>query len=181
MRLLAAALFSAIILFFFGFLWWGVLMPILKPVGIISSNDLVTNMSEALPTSGLYMYPSYVEHDESHTGPMAILFYEKTAPFMPLMMGMGLGHMFVTALIASIFVSWLSPPTFTQRLGIVVLLGLFVAVWADVGNMIWWRHPIAWTAFHFAYDLLSWLIAGLVIAALVKPNGPQSPKRTQPL
>ncbi|MEZ6131557.1 MAG: hypothetical protein R3C59_23045 [Planctomycetaceae bacterium] len=69
--------------------------------------------------------------------------------------------------------------SFTGRLAFVFCLGLFCAVWADVGNMIWWRHPPLWTAFHFAYDTLSWLLAGVIIAAIIKTGQPAETSESQ--
>jgi hypothetical protein len=43
---------------------------------------------------------------------------------MPKMMGMGFGHMFVTALVVSMFVSCMPLHSFAQRLGFVCFLGL---------------------------------------------------------
>ncbi len=170
MRVFFASLLAAIALFFCGFLWWGVLMGFVRPAEVITDQTLVGNMATALKESGLYMYPDYANAEGNATGPMAILYYDKQMPSMGTMMGMGFAHMFVSALLASVFVC-LSPfHSFKSRFAAVFFLGLFVAVWADAGNMIWWRHPPLWAAFHFGYDVFSWLVAGMVIAGMVRPK-----------
>ena len=144
-------------------------MPKLKPAGVIVDQTLVNQLDSSLNESGLYFHPTYEEPMEPGSGSMAIVYYTKTIPAMGNMMGMGFVQMLVSSLLASLFVSKLALSTFAHRLGVASFLGVFVAVWADVGNMIWWRHPLDWTAFHFGYDVFSWVLAGLVIAALVKP------------
>lgn len=170
MRVFIASLLAAIALFFSGFFWWALLMGIVRPAEVITDQALVANMASSVKESGLYMYPDYGQTEGDATGPMAMLFYEKQMPPMGTMMGMGFVHMFVSALLVSVFVS-LSPfQTFKSRFAAVFFLGLFVAVWADAGNMIWWRHPPMWAAFHFGYDVFSWLVAGIIIAGIVRPN-----------
>lgn len=169
MRIFVASLVTAIVLFVFGFVWWGLLMPVVRPASVIADQELVEAMSSSLNESALYFYPDYAEEPGDSSGPMAILFFNREMPSMAKMMGMGFGHMFVSALLVSLFVSYLRLRSFAGRLTFVFSLGLFVAVWADVGNMIWWRHPTLWTAFHFGYDVLSWLLAGVMIAAIVRP------------
>jgi hypothetical protein len=170
MRVALASGLSAVVLFFFGFVWWGMLMPVLQPADVITDSTLVDKMNASLNESGLYFYPTYVEPVDANAGPMATLYFNTSAPSMPMMMGMGFVHMLVSALLASIGLSFVSRRAFMERFALVFFLGLFVAVWADLGNMIWWRYPLAWTAFHFAYDVLSWLLAGLIIASIVRPD-----------
>ncbi|MEZ6132655.1 MAG: hypothetical protein R3C59_28645 [Planctomycetaceae bacterium] len=170
MRILVASFVTAIALFFFGFLWWGMLMPIIEPTTVISDQALIDSMSSSLNESAVYFYPDPATEPGESTGPMAILYFNTDMPDMGKMLGMGFGHMFITALLVTAFVSSQKLPTFAARFGVVFFVGLLIAVWADVGNMIWWRYPPGWTAFHFGYDVLSWLLAGVIIAAIIKPS-----------
>ncbi len=174
MRVVLAAVVCAIALFFFGFLWWGVLMPIIKPANVLEDEQLTQQMSSSLKTSGLYIYPDYSQAPADTDIPMVFAYYYTTGPNMPLMMGGGLLHMFVTSLLAGVLLIKLNLRDWSTRVFTVFFLGLFVAVWADIGNMIWWRHPLAWTMFHFGYDALSWLVAALVLATLIKPTDASS-------
>ena len=170
MRIVVSAVVTAIVLFFIGFLWWGILMPIVRPAKVISNPAVVDSMSDGLSESGIYFHPDYGD-PEAHTGggPMVIAYFFTDQPNMGQMMGGGFVHMLVTAFLASWIVRKLNRPTFGSRFAIVFTLGLFAAIWADVGNMIWWRHPPMWTAFHLGYDVLSWAVAGLIIGAIIKP------------
>ena len=174
MRIAVASFACALVLFVFGFLWWGILMGIVLPANVLNDEALVSQLDDALDESGLYIYPDYATQSEEPIKPWAILYFNKEAPEMGPMMGAGFLHMLVTAFFASLVVDKLSLPSFPNRVVAVFCLGLFVAIWADVGNAIWWRHPMPWTLFHFGYDVISWLLAGLVIASILKPC-PKSP------
>lgn len=171
MRIAIASLLAAVVLFFFGFLWWGILMPIVKPANAITDATVVEKLASSLNESNIYFYPDYAgEYSEDQTGPTAMLYFHKEMPSMGKMMGLGFAHMVLSALLVSVSLSFSGRRTFAERFAFVFFLGLFVAVWADLGNMVWWRYPLAWTGYHFAYDVLSWLLAGLVIALIVKPK-----------
>ena len=168
---MVVAAVSAIVLFFFGFLWWGVAMPVVRPAEVISDETVVDSLSDGLSETSIYFYPDYGDPEaHSEDGPMVIAYFFTDRPAMGQMMGAGFGHMLISALLVSWIVSKVNRPSYWERVRIVALLGVFVAIWADVGNMIWWRHPAMWTVFHFFYDVLSWLVAGLVIAAIIKPD-----------
>ena len=169
MRVIASALVTAIALFFFGFIWWGILMPIVKPAEVITDQAVVDSMNSTFSGSGVYFYPDPATASEATSGPWAILYFDPNMPDMGSMMGMGFGHMLLTAFAATLFVRFRNLPTFADRFKFVAGLGLFVALWADIGNMIWWHHPTPWAVFHFGYDLLSWVLAGAIIAAIMKP------------
>ena len=169
MRVVVAALASAIALFFFGFLWWGVSMPALQLAGVIEDQTVVDSMSSAFKESGIYFYPDPSKEPGEATGPMAILYYTAKVPEMGATMGMGFGHMLLTALGVTLFVHSMKFQTFSERFRFVCCLGVFLALWADIGNMIWWHHPTTWAIYHFGYDVLSWVVAGAIIAAILKP------------
>ncbi|GAB5401857.1 MAG: hypothetical protein Aurels2KO_00880 [Aureliella sp.] len=169
MRILISAVISAVALFFFGFLWWGVLMPVVRPVEVLDGQELVDQVT-ALPESGVYMYPNYLKPEpDAGDLPVAMIYFKKSVS-MGGMMGAGILHMFICSALVAALVARLNLPVFSSRFGYVFAMGLFLAIWADWGNMIWWQHPPVWAAYHFTYDLISWTIAGLIIAAIIKPT-----------
>lgn len=177
MRIILASFLSAVVLFFVGFVWWGLLMPVVRPAGVVSDPEVIATLDASLERTGLYFHPDYANAPDESTGPMALIYFIQKSPSMGTMMGLGFGHMFFSAFLASVIVSLCALKSFAKRVGIVLALGLFVGVWADIGNMIWWHHPTAWAAYQFAYDVVSWLLAGVVIAILVRPaTSPTSSK-----
>ncbi len=169
MRIAISAAVSAVALFFFGFLWWGILMPVVRPAGVLEDQALVDQVT-ALPESGAYIYPDYANPDpEAGDQPMALVYLKKSVS-MGGMMGAGILHMFICSALVAAVIARLNLPVFSSRFGYVFAMGTLLAIWADFGNMIWWHYPPFWAGYHFAYDLISWTIAGLIIAAIVKPS-----------
>lgn len=146
-------------------------MPVLKPADVITDTALVDQIT-SLPKSGVYFHPTYDEPAEEGT-PIAMLYYAKSVS-MGKMMGAGLFHMFFCSALAAAVVTRLNLSEFSSRFGYVFAMGVLLAIWADFGNMIWWHHPPFWTIFHFAYDVVSWTLAGLIIAAIARPKLPQA-------
>ncbi len=170
MRILFAALVTALALFFFGFVWWGLLMPVIGPAKAIADQALVEKMSTSLSESGVYFYPDPAVEPGDASGPMAILYFNTDMPQMEIMMGLGFGHMFATAILVGLFVSSRKLPAFSERFVLVSFIGLLVALWTDIGNLIWWRYPLLWAMYHLGYDIFSWLLAALILAAFLKPS-----------
>ncbi len=73
MQKVISALVAAVVMFFVGFLWWGLLMPIVKPPKVIADAALVEKMGTSLSESGLYFYPDYSEPIEEADSPQAFL------------------------------------------------------------------------------------------------------------
>ena len=174
MRIAIASVVSAVILFFAGFVWWALLMQAAKPAGVIEDAALVEHMAQSLGSTGLYIYPTYMKDTSNEAGPMALVYFNSVKPAMGPTMGKGFAHMLASSVIVCLIVYNFASDSFAKRFTCVVWLGVFVAVWADLGNMIWWNHPPFWAAFHCGYEIVSWTIAGLAIAAIVKPMRPKS-------
>ncbi|MCM2375009.1 hypothetical protein [Aporhodopirellula aestuarii] len=166
MRITLASFLAAIVLFLSGFLWWGFLMPIAMPAKVLQDDALAEQIITSLTEPGLYIYPDYTSQEHAAT---SMLFYNSEPPPMLAIMGAGFLHMFASALFISLVVSRLEIASTSGRIAMVSSFGCFVAWWANVGHLIWWRHPYSWTAFHVAYDISSWVLAGIVIALIVKP------------
>ncbi|HBE70672.1 MAG TPA: hypothetical protein DDW52_21210 [Planctomycetaceae bacterium] len=147
-------------------------MPALRPAGVLPE-DIASDQIMSLDESGVYFYPDYSDAD-STTSSMAVVYFKKSAS-MGAMMGGGIFHMFVCAAFAAGVVARLNLPSFSSRFGYVLAMGFLIATWADVGNMIWWHYPPVWAGFHYAYDILSWTLAGLLIAAIIKPETAELP------
>ena len=59
---------------------------------------------------------------------------------------------------------------FLPRLGFVMGLGVLAAGMTNASNMIWFAFPLDYTLAYAATQLMGFLIAGAVIASLVRPK-----------
>jgi hypothetical protein len=184
-RIIIAALISAILMFAWGFLYWGVFNvggKILKPVPMeIETIDALKRM---LPGSGMYVLPFPEDFSDQqgqilfknrhNAGPLFRLAYQaEGAPMMPTSkMVQGFALNFVVALIAAGLVAMAGRglPRFDSRFCFVILLSLLATVWVNVGDLIWWFHTPAYCLGNIAYGLVAGFLMAAVIGSLVKPS-----------
>lgn len=75
------------------------------------------------------------------------------------------------ALIAAWIVSLIVPRSFAVRWAAVALMGVFAWLSISASHYIWYRFPGLWVGDELFAALLEWSVAGLVIAAIVRPCG----------
>lgn len=184
-RVFLGSLAAAVLIFFWGFLYWTVIAMVISPwTAIPGDDDVVATLKEALPEKGVYMYP-WVEKSEAdqaesaerfekarQEGPFVQIVYDPAgvpASDMGKVMGMGFLHMFGSALLCSLLLAAAEPLCCYQyRVCFVVGIGLFASFWIGGANVVWWHHPVRHTILMAGYSIVAWLLAGLVIGAIVK-------------
>jgi hypothetical protein len=143
----------------------------------LAGQALLTHFSD----QGTYFVPGRSADQAAQTvlferGPVAMvhMISPKGRPmFDPAMMGQG----FVLNLAVIVLVAMLlhniagSTPTYLGRVGIVALAGLIASILIDGGDIVWWRIPWEWKLYQAAYNVSVWIIAGVILAAFVRPRG----------
>lgn len=187
MRVVTASVLSAVVLFVWGFVYWGMLAPVVSPwytFDAETDTEVIATLKQSFPESGVYMYPwltaeagkvegAQEEFAKQHAeGPIVKIFYLKqgmSSSALVTMMVSGFVHMLITSIICCILLAVAEPSCcYWARLGFVFGLGLFATVWIEGSNLVWWHYPANHIVFVGAYNLVAWLLAGLVIAAIVK-------------
>lgn len=179
LRLGIGALVAAFLMFMWGFAFWGA--GIVDPAKHMSAEG-ETAIAEALRANttehGLYFIPDAKNGTEAEMsarmaqGPFAMIYVKPSGATMgdPAVMGMGFAHMLVTAILIGVILTWVLPatPSWFDRFKLVALIGATTTIFAVLSHPIWWHH--AWgTALTFAaYDFVSYLIAGAVMAWAVR-------------
>jgi hypothetical protein len=64
-----------------------------------------------------------------------------------------------------------SLPTYGRRVLLVVLAGTFAGVVVELSRPIWFYHPWGFALFGALFQVTAWLLAGLAMAAILKPHG----------
>ncbi len=183
-RLGLAALAAAFILFFWGFLWFGI-SPLAKqalPSLPNTAKPGVAAMAASGLPAGTYMFPAYDDSTPEATartiadyaaGPIAMIHYrDQGVGFMdPAVMGIGFVHFFIAALI----VGWLSVmsggplPGFGARWQFVAVSGVLIAFAGRFSQPIWYSLPWDFFLYYAAFDVSGWALAGLAMARILKP------------
>jgi hypothetical protein len=187
-RVVAAAVLSAVLMFCWGFVYWGpVLNMTARLMGTLpeaTELDVVAPLRAGRIPSGMYVYPgpaanmgdaAAVEAWEAKLkeGPIFHMAYRQsgTSPMDPQMFAMGLGHSFVISLLSGVLLATVvhGLPTYASRVGVLFLLAFIAAIWTNVGNAIWWAHPYSYAGGQILYETVAGLLMALVVAAIVRP------------
>ena len=107
-------------------------------------------------------------------GPVFSIFYNRGGfePMPPLTMAIG----FTTDLAATFIVALLLSCTgnccssYWRRVGFVSAFGIFLALTAHVAYFNWMRFPADFTMMFIVDAIVGWFLAGLPIAAIVRPS-----------
>lgn len=96
-------------------------------------------------------------------------------PMSLRMMGFEFASNFVSALLCCYILALLAPQIgFSTRLAVCFSIGLIASLSIDASYSIWYRFPIYWMTDGLICSLAEWLIAGVVMSAIVKPFYPES-------
>jgi hypothetical protein len=188
-KVFLASLLGGLTLFAWGAISW-VALPWHNAVlhSMANEEQVVASLRQNLPSTGVYMFPGmHGEGDEAERlatqrirrGPVGFIFYtaEGMNPFKPGIFVFGLLLFMFSSCIAStlLTLTLARRPSYTIRVFFVALLGVFVASEGHLNAWNWIHMQLPYAAVFAADAIVGWLLAGLVIAAIVKP-----PKEAQP-
>ncbi len=143
-----------------------------------------------LPHTGAYHYPGFPHHEDGtpptkverdaamqrmKDGPViSLMIYHETGrdPFPPMNFILGMAACIVAAGIAT-WMTWLAAPRlpkFGQRVLFVTALGVFVFFAFYAQSWVWWGYPMTFAIADTIDIVVAPLLAGLVIAGMVKPQ-----------
>jgi hypothetical protein len=168
---------SAVALFLWGFVFWG-LLPV--PTSIFRSFTDEAAVSQALRASssgpGVYTVPdaSLMGRDASEytrrheSGPVAMIFIHPAGlPVMPpSMMAAGFLNMLAFVFLMALLLGMAAPAlgTYYRRVGFVFLAGLVAVALVDLGQPVWWRHSWDYWLANAVYHAVGALLVGLILA-----------------
>jgi hypothetical protein len=188
-RVVLAAVASAVLMFFWGFVYWG---PVLNMTSRLMDTlpedaelDVVAPLRAGNIPDGMYVYPGPLADMNDETakkawekklaeGPGFHMAYRRggLSPMDPAMFAKGLAHNFVIALLSATLLATVvhGLPTYASRVGVLLLVALIASIWTNIGSVIWWFHPIDYAAGQIAYEVVGGLLMALVAAAIIKPR-----------
>ena len=179
-RIVLAAFLAAVVMMLWGsFFWMMSGIPDRFMSAVPSAPDVASHLKEKVSVTGVYFYPWFEGDDEAaiqatieqhQQGPIFQLVYRAQGldPMSPRVYLMGFAQYFALALLAAVILTVASPQltTFSSRYQIIVLIALFVAI-IDLTESIWFHHPLGYRLMLAGSNLASWLLAGLVLVAMI--------------
>ncbi len=182
-RVLLASIVAAVLMFAWGFVYWGLCCMGTKLAAPLPAElDVLAALRNSQAPSGMYVYPLPADpsDEEAQTewenkfqeGPLLQLAYRKEGgpPMTPSMFAQGLGLNFAVALLTGCLLALAARglPHFGGRLVFVLLVSLVAAIWTNVGDVVWWFHSPRYCLGSMAYTMGAGLLMGLVVAAIVR-------------
>ena len=177
MRFLIGVVVASVALFFWGFVFW-TLSPypktVLKtmPNREAMSQSLMSNLEEdgvyLIPGMGDPEDPEFVQLQEA--GPIAtVMFRRAGAPPMSEVMLKGFLHMLGSVFLLAIVLATAGRRTYFGRFMLVFWLGLFVAVWAEMSDVVWFFYPLSYACLKQSYHVTSMIVVGAILAFFISP------------
>lgn len=178
-RVILGSLVAAVVIFFWGFLYWNIL-PFRNAATLAAPDEqgLMQQLS-ALPESGTYQVPdlrnSGSEEEYGNRlgqGPIALILLRREGGplFDPMVLLKGFLHMLVTTFLIAIALRMARLATFGARFALVFVVGLAAAIFANLGEPVWFYQPWDYHLLQAGYDVTIWALAGLVLAQFVRPE-----------
>lgn len=181
---------------------WGSLSHIVLGLGEIgikampNEDAVLSAMHTSIPEPGFYFFPSLgfspnapreqraavmaeIEK-KALSGPSGILIFhpDHGVTFTPARLGVEFALNLAQALLAAILLSWATPmASYGARVMFVSVAGLMAALSTNVQYWNWYGFPSDYTGAYIANQIIAFVLAGLVVGAIVKP-GAESRART---
>ncbi|MEZ4869745.1 MAG: hypothetical protein R3C14_50940 [Caldilineaceae bacterium] len=179
-QLILSTLLGGLALVVWGMIFWGFLAD---PVGVfhtLPNADAVTALLQANgTTTGTYFMPwprktaeEFAAFVAQHQrGPFYLLMYirEGVDPNSPGKLLLGVLHYLTVALLATLLLLMTNLPRYGSRVLVVLLAGLLGSNFITLGNPLWFHLPWDYTLGNLFYEVVSWLLLGLVTAPFVRP------------
>ena len=178
MRTVLAGLAAGIAMFI-----WSSIAHVATPLGTIGISTLpdesVTtgNLASAIgDKGGLYLFPmphgGSAPSSSAATAPGGFLVFNPRAATS--MAPKNLVVEFLTELAEGLIAAWLLAQTalmgFAARVGFVTAVGLAAAITTNVPYLNWYSFPLDYTLAYGFIELVGYFVAGLVLAAILKPT-----------
>ena len=186
-RVVLGSVASAVVLMVWGFLFWVVIAPGGAMMTTRDETALRNALNANLPASGTYRYPLPVTEGKAgndaaafqafqekfRAGPIALIHFtrEGAEPLAARTLLAGFAQLLAASLVAGLLLMICLPAlgSYLARVLFVLALGLFAVLTTRVADPIWYHLP--WR-FHLHEALLllsNWLLAGIVLGAVIKP------------
>jgi hypothetical protein len=180
-RVVIGAIVGGIVLFLWGFLFWAVLPLGTKAVDPLPNEKEVTALlQKSITASAVYVFPAPADPEvmdedflaRHKAGPVGQLFYQQQGsdPMAPTYLVRGFGYMVALGLLMSLLMMQAAEAlgSYARRVVFVTVAGIFASGVAFSGA-VWWEQPMTYHLVYLVFNISSWLLAGLAMAAVVKP------------
>lgn len=178
MRFLLGVIVGSVALFVWGFLFWGFSPYPQTILQEMPNRDAVANvLRENVPESGAYLIPGWGDPTDDEfvqrheAGPIATVLYhaEGAPPMAPAVFIKGYLHMLASTFLLALILATAGRRTYFGRFMLAFWIGLFVAIWAELGDVVWFYYPIRYACLNQTYHVTSMILLGAILAFFIRP------------
>jgi hypothetical protein len=158
------ALVAAVVMFFLGFVFFGLLgTTLFAPLDPATGGAVQASLGQQLPATGSYMVPA--DEEGWMVGPGAVIDFVAAgdSPSMAMAMGLGFLHFFVTALLIG-FALKAAGGGRARRMAVALWFGLAATVFGHLGDPIWYGFSWRGHLIEFVFDAIIFITGGLILA-----------------
>lgn len=172
MRRLLACPLAALAVFVWGFLFWGLSAD---AIGLYrkapDDAGLGKTLSDTLREDGVYFVPGNMEDTAAwralhQAGPLAMVHFRR-AGADPMEMGLFLAGFLHSLIVAVLLAVLLGAVGAAQRWKVLFWAALTAAVFANLGQPIWFYQSWCYHGLVALYQFVAWLVAGAVLIKMV--------------
>lgn len=181
-KFLLAPFLAALALFVWGFVYYGISGLPYRAVAT-TADDAATMQALAatFPTTGTYILPSpqLMMSDEKkfgalmQRGPLATvhILKEGRPPMSTAQMLKGFLLGWISCLLLALLLHKTSSalPGYACRLMFSLTAGVLIALYSNLGEVIWWNQPLGWHVTTIIYDITGWAVVGAILAKFFAP------------
>ena len=185
-NILLAALLGALVAFIWGALSWAVLPFHMMSMHKMKNEDqMIEMMKQNISKTRVYAFPGWDENapdkkaqeqavgQKFRTGPSGWVFYHAEGRELmdPKQYISGFLIAFIGASLAAFALALAADklPRYFHRVLFVMMIGLFAAVETDLTYWNWMWFPTKWSLLFMSDHVITWFLAGLLIAWRIKP------------
>ena len=178
-RMLLGTVVGGVVLFVWGYVFWGVL-PIAENIVLPVPNEaaVAQMLKDNIPSSGVYYIPgegakemsaAWVEKHKA--GPIAQIFFRREGgdPNDPMYLVRTFGYLLLLALLMAVVLKQAVGQlgSYRARVWFILFTGLFATAVA-FSEAVWWHQSLSYHLLYAIFNITSWFFAGLAMAAVVK-------------
>ena len=182
-KIIIPSFLAAVVIFIWSMISWMFVGWHMVDIKNLPDESVVQQMDATIDDQAIYVYPGYpVDQTESGmeawsnkhlAGPLFFLVYQPNGsdPMPADMFIKGFILNFITAFFAAVllYMTLAQNPSFWRRVTFVVLLAVFAGFMFPFSEWNWWRFPLGYTLVNVADGIVTWFLAGLVLAWRIKP------------
>jgi len=178
-KLTLGTIAATIAMFIWGAIFW--MSPL--PYSVLGRTPDDAAAGKALldhfPADATYVIPGMYNPEDKLTalhrsGPLAMVHIRHggSEVMEPAVLAQGFLQELVTVMLMGALLAFAGPslPTYVSRVRFLTVAGIAVAIFADLGAPIWWRHPWPFHLVSAVYTVTAWFVAALVLAAVIRPR-----------